>query len=297
MSTDGAFGVGIIPPSLNIALSIASWEYKCIGIPNMSTVTSIASQYLIIEDMRYENIPQTPGIYAIINVLNDKQYIGSTTNLRRRWCEHRSHLRFQRSHNNHLKSAWNKYGGCAFTFRVLENILDAKLLLEREQFWMDSLKPEYNLQPIAERPREGAQCESQSPNHIAKRIATRKAHLEADPVLREKLAEQARRARTFRTYVKGIPRSEETKEKIRAAKLAKPWCPNDKQKAVMVAAMVAGRKGKHLTPEHRAKLSAAAANRPSKPLTPEHRANIGAGNKIAHAAKRAACNANKTEIV
>ncbi len=46
--------------------------------------------------------------------------------------------------------------------------------------------------------------------------------------------------------------SEETKANIRAAKLAHPWHPNDEQRA----AAAAGRKGKPLTPEHRAKISA-----------------------------------------
>ncbi|SRR6266566_2727314 len=86
------------------------------------------------------DIPPASGIYRITCIVTKKIYIGSAVSLRRRWKEHRGELRHDRHGNPYLQSAWNKHGEDTFTFEVLEFVL-APLLLEREQYWMDKLKP------------------------------------------------------------------------------------------------------------------------------------------------------------
>ena len=93
------------------------------------------------------------GIYRIINSSNGKCYVGSSIDINRRRLEHFSALSHNRHVNNHLQNAYNKYGKDSFIFEVIENleITDniKEDLLEREQFWIDNLKPEYNILPVA----------------------------------------------------------------------------------------------------------------------------------------------------
>jgi group I intron endonuclease len=88
------------------------------------------------------------GIYRICNLINGNRYIGSTKKLPRRMYLHRWNLRRGSHPNAHLQSAWNKFGEKEFSFDVIERCLWHSLL-EREQFWIDFEKPEYNIAPKA----------------------------------------------------------------------------------------------------------------------------------------------------
>lgn len=90
--------------------------------------------------MATSSIPKSSGVYIIRCLANDKIYIGSTKNLRRRWYLHRWQLDRSKHDNPHLQRAWNKYGAAAFVFEVLELVMP-RLLLEREQHWLDEFKP------------------------------------------------------------------------------------------------------------------------------------------------------------
>lgn len=76
------------------------------------------------------------GIYEIINVRNQKRYIGQTKNLYRRQCSHIGKLRRNIHPNKHLQNAWNKYGEDVFQFRVLE-YCPLENLDARELFWIN----------------------------------------------------------------------------------------------------------------------------------------------------------------
>ena len=83
------------------------------------------------------------GIYRIINSVNGNIYIGSSVDLIRRRKQHFIALLNNKHFNNHLQSAYNKYGECNFEFEVIEDIdfcedLQEKLL-EREQYYLDLL--------------------------------------------------------------------------------------------------------------------------------------------------------------
>ena len=51
--------------------------------------------------------------------------------------------------NNHLQNAWNKYGRENFIFRIIEEVEDKTKLIEREQYYIDILVPQYNKRTIA----------------------------------------------------------------------------------------------------------------------------------------------------
>lgn len=89
------------------------------------------------------------GIYKIINTIDQKSYIGSTVrSFKQRWSYHKYTFKRQ-ANSRYLQNAWDKYGEENFSFEIVEVLTDKSLVLEREQYWIDLLKPEYNLAPVA----------------------------------------------------------------------------------------------------------------------------------------------------
>jgi group I intron endonuclease len=76
------------------------------------------------------------GIYKIINVVNNKFYVGSAVNLSRRRARHFSELRNGRHNNGRLQNAWNKYGEQAFVFVIVEELSEGADLLAAENVWL-----------------------------------------------------------------------------------------------------------------------------------------------------------------
>ncbi len=89
------------------------------------------------------------GIYKIENIVNKKFYIGSAKSFISRWGCHKKDLRKNCHHNKRLQNSWNKYGEDSFIFVKIEIVDDLRLLIEREQYWMDTLCPQYNISPKA----------------------------------------------------------------------------------------------------------------------------------------------------
>lgn len=69
-------------------------------------------------------------------MVNERVYVGSAKNIRKRWKLHRTHLRMGIHHNRPLQMAWRKYGESAFVFDVLE-FCDLEDLTAIEQKWLD----------------------------------------------------------------------------------------------------------------------------------------------------------------
>lgn len=95
-------------------------------------------------DKKYKN---KSGIYKIVNLINNKIYIGSTIDLRRRSINHRSCLKNGNSHSLYLQRAINKYGIDNFRIEVIKLIDDISLVREFEEFYInffDSVNNGYN---------------------------------------------------------------------------------------------------------------------------------------------------------
>jgi len=78
----------------------------------------------------------TQVIYKIINTFNGKFYVGSTTNQKVRFRQHRKLLRGNRHHCKHLQAAWSKYGEDKFIFAVVETVAPDVALWSVEDTWL-----------------------------------------------------------------------------------------------------------------------------------------------------------------
>ncbi|MDE2031406.1 MAG: GIY-YIG nuclease family protein [Patescibacteria group bacterium] len=79
------------------------------------------------------------GVYQILNIVNNKFYIGSAINLDMRKNTHIWRLRNNKHHNNHLQASYNKYGEASFIFQILEYCEQGQLQF-KEQCWIDWTK-------------------------------------------------------------------------------------------------------------------------------------------------------------
>jgi group I intron endonuclease len=92
---------------------------------------------------------QKMGIYQIRNTKTGALYIGSSVSCDKRKYKHFSDLNLNRHFNQHLQYSFNKHGKDFFVFEIIEEVLIAELLIEREQSCIDYLSPEYNIRKVA----------------------------------------------------------------------------------------------------------------------------------------------------
>ncbi len=76
------------------------------------------------------------GIYKIINVVNNKFYVGSAVDFKKRKRRHWWRLHRGDHANKHLQASWNKYGEQAFTFVIVEEHPEGADLLAAENVWL-----------------------------------------------------------------------------------------------------------------------------------------------------------------
>lgn len=64
----------------------------------------------------------TIGVYAIRNSVTGRVYIGGSTNIERRWRQHRESLNggWKSATNHRLRDDWSRFGEGAFVFAVVE---------------------------------------------------------------------------------------------------------------------------------------------------------------------------------
>lgn len=163
------------------------------------------------------------GIYAILNLVNCKVYVGSASNFAVRYRNHLSKLLKTKHHCIGLQRAITKYGIENFAFTLLQ-LCDIPLLTQKEQHWFDKfdvVKKGYNSSPIA------------GNNTGIKRTDEVKA--------KYSLAKRG---------VKRAPLSEDTKAKISAAN------KGEKRSPEVIQQLSAKRKGKQLSETHKRNISA-----------------------------------------
>lgn len=81
------------------------------------------------------------GVYKITNNITGDFYIGSSKNIKQRWTSHRSPSTWKNWPGIKLYKAMAQYGRDNFTIEVIEETTD---LHNREQYYIEQLKPSYN---------------------------------------------------------------------------------------------------------------------------------------------------------
>lgn len=185
------------------------------------------------------------GIYVIRRIGTDQCYVGSSSNVHRRWTAHRRELRQGTHHAQRLLNAWAKYGEDSFEFAMLElvngeGVALRDALLLREQAWMDKLRPCFNTVPAA-----GSTLGFKMPREVVERHRQQLTGRRAPPAEAERL----------RALALGVKRGPETVEKLRQAGLRRGM----PIKAIENSA--AARRGKPLAPEHVEKVRATSTGR------------------------------------
>lgn len=169
------------------------------------------------------------GIYQILNLTNNKFYIGSSYRILKRWKDHKRCLRENKHPNKIIQAAYRKYGEEAFEFIIVE-VCNRSKLIEREQFWIDNLNcvaPKgYNANPNA-----------------SSRLGTKHSE-ETLAKLRAKVISEEHKLAISR-HTKGRKASEETKLKIKNGNLGKK---NTEQSKETMRQAWAKRKGEDYKP-------------------------------------------------
>ena len=80
------------------------------------------------------------GVYAIKNNVNNKMYIGSSKNIKRRYYTHVLRLQKNKHVSNSFNNDWNTLGEDNFELLILEIVNDLSQLKEREQYYLDKFK-------------------------------------------------------------------------------------------------------------------------------------------------------------
>lgn len=209
------------------------------------------------------------GVYQILNTVNNKCYVGSASNLRKRKNDHLCALRRGLHYNKRLQRSWNKHGENSFDFVVIEFVDDKNELLKREQFWIDTLDATNMAHGYNNSPTAGSNLGWKATEEMRARNSAAHIGKKPTPQAREKMS-IAQRKRISR------PHTEETKAKISAARKLRETSDETRVK------LSAAKKGKKFSPEHRAALS---ASRIGITLSEESRRKISETKKGAKASE------------
>lgn len=116
-------------------------------------ITPIITYYDLLKDKYkiYKESKNKAVIYRWINCINNKSYIGSTKCLKSRFNVYFSLSKMKKNldtGNSLIYMALLKYGYSNFKLEIIE-YCKPHLLISREQYYLDRLKPEYNICKIA----------------------------------------------------------------------------------------------------------------------------------------------------
>ena len=235
------------------------------------------------------------GIYEIVNLVDGKMtsYVGSSCDIGMRWNEHCSRLRRGQHRNPHLQAAFNKYGEGAFSFCVLEQVVNGEQLLEKEQYYLDrafEVGNTYNIAitagpgPMSEETKrkigEAAKGKKLSEEHKLKISEALKGR-KRGPMSEEQKRKLSKANKGQVPWSTGKTLSKEHRHKISKSRMGKLYGPmSENQKRKLSKAHM----GKKLSTEH--KLNMSRANK-GKKLSVEHRRKISESLKQWWAKQRA----------
>lgn len=87
------------------------------------------------------------GIYEIVNIYNNKRYIGQAKNIKNRWAAHRDNFKMKTHHCKELQKDWYDYSKKAFRFNIIQILNKEQMKDSRfyERYWWENTAGEkYN---------------------------------------------------------------------------------------------------------------------------------------------------------
>lgn len=120
------------------------------------TISNILSSSDILKDKKilYNKLSNLSGVYMLKNKINNKKYIGSSVNLKRRLSDYLSESYLKRASSMMITKALLKHGIDNFEFHILEFCTKDELII-KELFYFELYSPEYNISKIPGRPDRG----------------------------------------------------------------------------------------------------------------------------------------------
>jgi len=193
------------------------------------------------------------GIYEIRCLANNKIYIGSSSNLRKREYRHFFLLKSENHDNAKLQKAFNKYDRRNFAFRVLFYCAPDQLI-PYEQMAINVLSPEFNICRVAgscagvkrtEETKEKLRVAATGRVYHCSEETKEKARL---ALKGRKLSEEAKAKLREGWKKRNHKVSEETRQKLIDSHKGQKVSESTKQKLSEVL------KGRFISEEHRAKI-------------------------------------------
>lgn len=207
------------------------------------------------------------GIYKIQSKIKpDRIYIGSTLDFKKRQRSHLSNLRLNKHHSLKLQHHYNKYGKSDLIFAILiccdkeELVPDKNGVIQIEQFYLDVHNPYFNVCKIAGKP-PVIKLTDEDKKRIRNRMIGNNYGSKNKGRIGKKLSEEAKIK--IGNANRGRKHTEETIIKMRLAQKNHPGYS----------------KGKHLSLEHRRKLSIAGIGKKRPPITDETRKKMSESQK------------------
>lgn len=153
------------------------------------------------------------GIYIIRSKIKPERiYVGSSARVNHRMSIHKTQLKHGRHNNAKLSRHVNKYGLDDLFFEVIEtfDFISKEELLEREQYYINTLNPFFNISPCASS-QLGCKRSDESKERYRNAVLGRRATRETRD--KQRIAKIG-----VVPWNNGIPHSTETKRKISETK-------------------------------------------------------------------------------
>ena len=201
------------------------------------------------------------GVYMIHRSSDGQCYVGSASDVSRRWRSHCVALDAGKHHARYLQRSWVKHGADMHEFVLLESCeKHRETLLAREQFFMDILDPRFNTSRVAgsrlgvPQPRsavESVAASNRGRKHSPEVVVRMSAWQKGRPKLSSRRPCSEAQREAIRVALTGRTFTDETRRKM--SESAKERRASSETKLKLSVAHL----GKHPTGETRARLSAA----------------------------------------
>jgi len=204
------------------------------------------------------------GIYRIVCVKNGRYYYGSSKNIFKRWDVHKCSLRKNSHCNSIIQRSWNKHGES--TFRIeLEKLVEEARLFEVEQVYLDEHVGKSNCMNINSVAQGGSSFTGRKHSlKSRKKMSEAKKGKTHSLETRKKMSEAKKGKTPLNWYTHT---HDEKAQHKRSESLKESHCDGQREdayKKIKIAVQqtydngrVGWNEGKHLSPEHRAKIGEA----------------------------------------